>query len=145
MKNAEELVPYCSELDNFNDECFEVLRNQGVALPYTKGFHLICILVAAMNPDDLDAMDELVPFTKNTLDNLLGIQHPEESYRYYFDCSVHAQRAHKVEGPSDQLKKNIQWNYNDFSCAPMAKYIPQVQQFKLKSRTECAIPSIRKV
>jgi hypothetical protein len=130
MKDAEELVPYCSESDDFRDEGMEVLKDQGAALPYTNGFHLICTLVAAMNPDDLDAMDESVPFTKNTLDNLLGIQHPEESYRYYFDCFVQAQRARKVEGPMDQVKKNIQWNYSDFLRAPMAKDIPQMQQFK---------------
>ena len=130
MKDAEELCAYCSESDDFKDEGLEVLKDQGAALPYTKGFHLICTLVAAMNPDDLDAMDESIPFTKNTLDNLLGIQHPEESYRYYFDCFVQAQRARKVEGPSDQLKKNVQWNYNDFVRAPVAKDIPQVQQIK---------------
>ncbi len=130
MKNAEELVPYCSELDKFNDECIKVLRDQGAALPYTKGFHLICILAAAVNPDDLGAINESVPFTKNTLDNMLGIQHPEESYRYYFDCFVRAQRARKVEGPSDQLKKNVQWKYGNFLRTPTAKDIPQVQQFK---------------
>jgi hypothetical protein len=42
---------------------------------------------------------------------------------------VQAQRARKIEGPADQLKKNVQWNYNDFLQAPMAKDIPQVQQF----------------
>jgi hypothetical protein len=145
MKDAEEIVPYCSESDDFKEEGLEVLRDQGVALPYTKGFHLICTLVAAMNPDDLDAMDESVPFTKNTLDNLLGIQHPEESYKYYFDCFVQAQRERKVEGPSDQLKKNVQWNYNDFLHAPMAKDIPQVQQIKqqllLSSLPPAIIPS----
>jgi hypothetical protein len=68
MKDAEEVCPYCSESDDFKDEGLEVLKDQGAALPYTKGFHIICTLVAAMNPDDLDAMDESVPFTKNTLD-----------------------------------------------------------------------------
>jgi len=130
MKDAEEVVPYCSESDDFKDEAEEVMKDQGAALPYTKGFHLICQLVAAMNPDDLDAMDECVPFTKATLDNLLGIQHNEESYRYYFDQFVRAQQMRKIEGPSDQLKKNVQWNYNDFLQAPMANHIPQVQQFK---------------
>jgi hypothetical protein len=130
MKDAEEIVPYCSEADDFKDESDEVLRDQGRALPYTKGFHLICQLVAAMNPDDLDAMDESVPFTKATLDNLLGIQHNEESYRHYFQEYQKAQRARTIEGPTDQLKKNVQWNYEDFLRAPMAKQIPQVQQFK---------------
>jgi len=130
MKDAEEVVPYCSESDDFKDEAEEVARDQGAALPYTRGFHLVCQLVAAMNPDDLDAMDESVPFTKATLDNLLGIEHNEESYRYYFDQFVRAQQMRKIEGPSDQLKKNVQWNYNDFLRAPMANQIPQVQQFK---------------
>ncbi len=93
-------------------------------------FHIICTLVAAMNPDDLDAMDESVPFTKSTLDNLLGVQHNEESYKYYFDCFVKAQIQRKVEGPMDTVKKNARWNYADFLRAPVANQIPQVQQLK---------------
>eukprot|EP00934_Nitzschia_sp_Nitz4_P002141 Nitzschia sp. Nitz4//scaffold52_size167869//163227//163685//NITZ4_002299-RA/size167869-exonerate_protein2genome-gene-0.33-mRNA-1//1//CDS//3329554104//2141//frame0 len=130
MKDAEEVVAYCSESDDFSDESAEVLRDQGAALPYTKGFHLICQLVAAMNPDDLDAMDESIPFTKATLDNLLGVQHNDESYRHYFDQFVLAQRGRKIEGPTDQVKKNVQWNYEDFLRAPVASQIPQVQQLK---------------
>jgi hypothetical protein len=130
MKDAEEVVPYCSESDDFNDEAEEVLHDQGAALPYTKGFHLVCRLVAAMNPDDLDAMDESVPFTKATLDNLLGIVHNEESYRYYFDQFIRAQQIRKAESPADQIKKNVQWNYNDFLRAPVANQIPQVQQLR---------------
>merc|ERR1719162_2829033 len=80
MKDCEEVAPYCAESDDFGDESREVLGDQGIALPYTRGFWLICQLVAAMNPDDLDAMDESIPFTKTTLDNLLGIQHNEASY-----------------------------------------------------------------
>ncbi len=77
MKDADELVVmYCSKSDDFKDESLKVLSDQGAPLPFTKGFHLICTLVAAMNPDDLDAMDESVPFTKQTLDILLGVQHP---------------------------------------------------------------------
>merc|ERR1712137_1411077 len=114
MKDCEEVAPYCSESDDFMDESAEVLRDQGAALPYSKGFHLICQLVAAMNPDDLDAMDESVPFTKATLDNLLGVQGNEESYRHYFDLYVQAQRKRKIEGPTDQIKKNMRWNYQEF-------------------------------
>ncbi|KAL3915180.1 MAG: hypothetical protein SGILL_005766, partial [Bacillariaceae sp.] len=136
MKDAEEIAPYCSESDDYDDEMREVLGDQGAALPYTRGFWLICQLVAAMNPDDLDAMDESVPFTKSTLDNLLGIQHNEESYRHYFNCFVQAQQK-KVVGrdergqpkQSDMLKKNTQWNYQEFLRAPVAKQIPQVQQY----------------
>ena len=130
MKDAEEIVPYCSESDDFSDESAEVMRDQGAALPYTRGFHLICQLVAAMNPDDLDAMDESVPFTKATLDNLLGIETNIESYRQYFNEFVKAQQARRIEGPSDNLKKSMRWNMDDFLRAPLATQIPAVQQFK---------------
>ena len=93
MKDTEELAPYCSECDDFKDESAEVMKDQGAALPFTYGFYLICALVAAMNPDDLDAMDESIPFTKATLDNLLGIEHNEASYKHYFDCFIAAQRV----------------------------------------------------
>jgi hypothetical protein len=132
MKDAEEIAPYCSESDDFKDEAEEVLRDQGAALPYSKGFYLVGALVAAMNPDDLDAMDESVPFTKATLDNLLGIQHNEESYRHYFNCFMEAQNNRRVEGPSDNLKKNTKWNYPDFLQAPVASQIAAVQDFKAK-------------
>jgi len=132
MKDAEEVAPYCSESDDFRDEANEVLRDQGAALPFSKGFHLIGQLVAAMNPDDLDAMDESCPFTKATLDNLLGIQHDEQSYRHYFNCFLEAQKKRRGEGPSDRLKKNAKWNYNDFLQAPLARHIPAVQDFKAK-------------
>lgn len=134
MKDCEEVAAYCSESDDFRDEAAEVLRDQGAALPFSKGFHLVCQVVAAMNPDDLDAMDESVPFTKQTLDNLLGIEHNEESYRHYFNCFVDAQRKRVVEGPSDSVKKNMRWSYIDFLRAPVAKDIPQVQQFKRQLR-----------
>jgi len=129
MKDCEEVAPYCSESDDFGDESREVLEDQGAALPYTRGFWLICQLVAAMNPDDLDAMDESVPFTKLTLDNLLGIQHNEESYRYYFDSFVKNQQKRKGHNESDRLKKNTRWNYQEFFTAPVAKDIRTVQQF----------------
>lgn len=133
MKDAEEIAPYCSESDDFNDEAREVLKDQGVALPYSKGFHLICQLVAAMNPDDLDALDESIPFTKFTLDNLLGIVMNEASYQHYFDSYVKAQQARVVAHGSqiDQLRKNTRWNYQDFkNTNGPAKLIPHVQQMK---------------
>lgn len=129
MKDCEEVAPFCSESDDFGDESREVLEDQGEALPYTRGFWLICQLVAAMNPDDLDAMDESVPFTKNTLDNLLGIKHNEESYRYYFDAFVRNQQNRSGYSETDRLKKSTRWNYQDFLRAAVAKDIPAVQQF----------------
>jgi hypothetical protein len=129
MKNCEEVAPFCSESDDYGDESREVLEDQGEALPYTRGFWLICQLVAAMNPDDLDAMDESVPFTKSTLDNLLGIQHNEESYRYYFDAFVRNQQNRRGYTQSDLLKKNTKWSYHEFLRAAVATDIPKVRQF----------------
>lgn len=138
MKDAEEVAPYCSECDDFADEAAEVLRDQGLALPFTKGFWLICSLVAACNPDDLDAMDESVPFTKTTLNNLLGINHDEASYKHYFDHFVRAQHARVIENDeygrpkkADQLKKQQNWqaHYSEFVRAPLANQIAAVQTF----------------
>mmetsp|Transcript_22139 Transcript_22139/g.38954 ORF Transcript_22139/g.38954 Transcript_22139/m.38954 type:complete len:446 (+) Transcript_22139:104-1441(+) len=139
MKDAEEKISYCAECDDFNDEADEVYKDQGKALPFTLGFYLICSLVAAMNPNDLDAMDESVPFTKTTLDNLLGIQHDERMYRHYFDCFLQAQKKRPIERDdygrlkrTDQLKKKYRWEpfYQDFLQAPLANQIPAVQEFK---------------
>jgi len=90
MKRVEELAPYCSELDDFSDEKTEVEKDQGVGFPYTKGIWLISQLVAAINPDDLDALDENLPFTKSTLDNMLGRKHSPQEYQYYFERNPHA-------------------------------------------------------
>lgn len=144
MKDAEEVAPYCSEADDFADEAREVLKDQGVALPYSKGFHLICELVAAMNPDDLDALDESVPFTKFTLDNLLGIVSNDASYQHYFDKFLEAQARRPVEHDErtgqpkqiDLLRKNTQWNYGDFrNASGAAKVISHVRQFKQQIAT----------
>ena len=88
----------------------------------------------AMNPDDLDCMDESVPFTKPALGNLLGIVQDDQSYKHYFDCFLAAQAKRKVEGPGDKLKKDMDWRpiYEDFLRAPTANMIPVVQDFKKK-------------
>ena len=72
MKVIEEEAPFCSELDDYVAEKAEVLADQGSAFPFTKGMWIISMLVGAINPYDLDAMDENLPFTKATLDDLLG-------------------------------------------------------------------------
>ena len=96
-----------------------------------------------MNPDDLDAMDECVPFTKFTLDNLLGIVSNEASYKHYFDSFVAAQANRVVEvnyhtgQPSrlDTIRKNTRWNFSDFlSMNGPARKIPQVAEVKKQLR-----------
>ena len=129
MKDLEEVAPYCSEYDDYHTEAGEVLRDQGAAMPYSKGFHLVGTLVAAMNPDDLDAMDESVPFTKMTLDNLLGIRHTEDMYRHYFRCFQVAQRKREVKSDADKLKKSTEWKYNEFLVATVSSDIPAVLRY----------------
>ena len=90
MKQIEEEAPYCSELDDYVAEKAEVLADQGPAFPFTKGMWIISMLVGAINPYDLDAMDENLPFTKVTLDDLLGRCHTPDEYKYYFDRNTHA-------------------------------------------------------
>lgn len=90
MKQIEEAAPYTAEIDDYQDEKREVLHDQGTAFPYTRGFWIISSLVAAINPDDLDAMDENLPFSKHTLDDILGRTHTPEEYQYYFERNPHA-------------------------------------------------------
>lgn len=143
MKDAEEVVPYCSESDDFHDEAKEVTKDQGSALPFSKGFHLICQLVAALNPDDLDAMDECIPFTKFTLDNMLGFVSNDESYRHYFEHFVKAQMKRTIEIDSrtgmpsrlDAIRKQTRWDYEAFLMAEgTRRKIPQVAQVQRQLR-----------
>jgi hypothetical protein len=69
-----------------------VITDQGSAFPYTKGLWLLSNLIAALNPDDLDAMDENIPFSKYTLDEMLGRYHTPEEYHYYFKHNPHSSR-----------------------------------------------------
>ena len=84
------MAPFTAEIDDYVAERAEVLADQGPAFPYTKGLWLLSQLVAAVNPMDLDALDENLPFSKHTLDDLLGRKHTEEEYKYYFDRNPHA-------------------------------------------------------
>lgn len=92
MKEIEEAASFTAELDDFNSERREVLKDQGPVFPFTRGFWLICQLVAAINPYDLDALDESIPFTKKTLNDLMGRNITIEEYRHYFQSNPNAQR-----------------------------------------------------
>jgi hypothetical protein len=75
------------------------LGDQGNAFPFTEGFYLVGSLVAAMNPEDLDAMDEAIPFTKTSLGNMLGYVPSPLEYQDYFKGFMHAQRTRKGTSP----------------------------------------------
>src|SRR5262249_22741465 len=137
MKDVEEAAPFCAECDDFLAEAEEVRRDQGDVFPYTVGFYLLCQLVGAMNPNDLDALDESVPFTKGILNNLWGIRNQEKDYRRYFDGFLGAQRARKVDGPLDTinlLKKQQSWeaSFGAFLREKDPQNIPAVREFKEK-------------
>ena len=85
MKQIEEDGPFVSETDDFADERDEVNHDQGAAFPYTKGLWLLCLLVGAINPYDLDALDDTRPLSKFTLDNIMGRATSPEEYKKYWD------------------------------------------------------------
>jgi hypothetical protein len=85
MKVVEEVSEFCSELDDFISERNEVEHDQGPAFPFSRGFWILCMLVAAINPDDLDALDESKPFTRGTLGNLLGRVLSQQEYQEYWN------------------------------------------------------------
>lgn len=84
LKRVEGKAPFVSELDDWETEQAEVRSGQGGWFPFTQGLWLICQLVAAMCPDDLDALDEGVPFTRKTLSELLGRMITDSEYQTYF-------------------------------------------------------------
>lgn len=85
MKQIEEDGPFVSETDDYNDERDEVKHDQGAAFPYSKGMWLICMIVGAINPYDLDSLDDTRPMSKFTLDNIIGRVSSPEEYRKYWD------------------------------------------------------------
>jgi hypothetical protein len=132
MKTLEEVAPFCSELDDYEDEKREVLLDQGQVFPFTRGFWLVAHLVGAMNPEDLDAMDESVPFTKTSLDGLLGIVYGEADYRRYWDGFLAAQRARPNKDAVDGAKKSMEWQslYQSFLTQTSWETIPAVKMFR---------------
>mmetsp|Transcript_27581 Transcript_27581/g.92234 ORF Transcript_27581/g.92234 Transcript_27581/m.92234 type:complete len:463 (-) Transcript_27581:528-1916(-) len=138
MKDVEEVAPFVSELDDYEDEAREVLRDQGYGFPFTPGFHLICQLCAAMNPHDLDAMDDSVPFTRETLSNLLGINLGDHEYEHYFSRFLEAQKAQRPKwfaaSPLDALRRETDWrkHYREFLAAPRANEIAAVAAYRAK-------------
>jgi len=138
MKECEEKAPYCAEYDDYGDESREILKDQGKAFPYSYGLHLVAQIVGAFNPDDLDAMDESVPFTKQTLDNLLGYRSSPREYRYYFDGFLTAQRQLPLKPYQRSFVNQLPALYPQFEAVPVAKSIAQVSEYRqnVKSRQQ---------
>jgi hypothetical protein len=132
MKECEEAAMYCAEVDDFQTELREVRADQGDALPYTYGTYLVCTLVGALCPQDLDCMDESIPMTKATLENMLGYVLNAAEYRYYFDRMLAARAAQCPLTPMDRLKASKQWGhlYQHFLAAPCSTAIPEAHAFR---------------
>jgi hypothetical protein len=130
MKTVEEAAKYCAEFDDFQTEAQEVIGDQGIAFPFTKGFYLIGQLVAAMNPYDLDAMDESIPFPKAVLDDMLGIVYSKQDYEYYFSEFLKAQQRKQGNDEITQLKKRTRWDFNEFMTKESIENIPAAMEFK---------------
>eukprot|EP00306_Pavlova_sp_CCMP459_P004775 CAMPEP_0185159040 /NCGR_PEP_ID=MMETSP1139-20130426/2796_1 /TAXON_ID=298111 /ORGANISM="Pavlova sp., Strain CCMP459" /LENGTH=497 /DNA_ID=CAMNT_0027724203 /DNA_START=32 /DNA_END=1525 /DNA_ORIENTATION=+ len=145
MKTVDEVAPYCAEVDDYQDECREVLRDQGRGFPFSRGFHLLCQLCGALNPFDLDAVDEWVPFTRETLSNLLGYRLGDSEYAHYFQHLVAAQRAQsqtlaRSSEAADQVKRQTDWHahYGEFLATRSAEDIPAVRAFRERMRSSSA-------
>ena len=136
MKECEEIAPYCSEFDDYMDESREILKDQGKAFPYSYGLHLVAQIVAAFNPHDLDAMDESVPFTKPTLQDILGYQLSDPEYKYYFDSFLEAQHKKLNLSPIQRsFVLKLPELFLSFSNTPRATAIPAVTEYKQRMKT----------
>jgi hypothetical protein len=137
MKEVEKVAPFVAESDDFTTAMNEVRKNQGWALPYNKGLYLIAGLVAAMCPDDLDALDECVPLTKTSHDAILGYSSSDTDYRRYWDGFIVAQKARAAAlgwgaKRSTQYQATFNWElvYGEFCTKSPARLIGAVQQFQ---------------
>ena len=91
-------------------------------------------IVAAFNPEDLDAMDESVPFPRQTLSNLLGYQSSPQEYRYYFDSFVQAQRRLSLKPFERTFVNKLPSLYAQFDSVASAALIPDVVQYKAQMK-----------
>jgi hypothetical protein len=90
MKLVDSQATYVAELDDYQDEKAEVAKKQGIAFPFSRGLWILNQLVASFNPYDLDALDENLPLTRSTLNNILGRQLNPREYQYYFERNPNA-------------------------------------------------------
>jgi hypothetical protein len=103
---------FVAALQNFDAERLEVLNDQGAWLPYTRSVWLICSLVAALNPNDLDALDQHAPLCKAIIDTFLGrlatmteyegyfLQHPNATWLFKEDFELFLKVPFTIQIPS---------------------------------------------
>lgn len=128
MKELEERVPNTAEVDDFETEREEVLHDQTDMFPYTKGFWLICQLVGAMNPDDLDALDESIPLSLFAFNNMMGRLLTPEEYRAYYKRFLNNPRQEPAKNAELQRYFGNALQY--FETVPDRNQIEAVRQYK---------------
>jgi hypothetical protein len=108
---------YIAAVQNFRAEQLEVLNDQGPEFPYSQAVWLLCNLTAALNPNDLDALDQHEPLSKPILDNILGRECTLSEYEFYFN-----------------QHPNANWlfgeDYNLFLTTAITNQIPSVAYFE---------------
>ena len=74
-------------------------------------------------------MDESVPFTHPTINNILGLQYSDADYKKYFDGFMQAQEEKKMRG---EVKQVYDWTklYEKFKTTSIASKIPEVEAYK---------------
>lgn len=96
MEQMEVNAPLVCAVDYYEEEKSEVLKLQGPVFPFSKGMWLLCLLVGAINPDDLDDLDSPHPLTKYTMENLLGRQLTMQEYRLYWEHNPNGSRFERL-------------------------------------------------
>jgi len=122
MHEIEEVAvgKYVAAINDFRDEKEEIKKDQGIFFPYSRGFWLLANVVAAINPNDLDALDQHAPLTKPTIEGLVGRGMTPEEYRRYW--TLHPTFL-------NQRDPVFEPDYQQFLTAGFAINIPSVQVF----------------
>lgn len=112
MEDVEEnpRAKFVAEVDDFASERKEILEDQGPVLPYSYGLWLICQLVAALNPHDLDAMDDTRPLSRFSIETILGRQVFQEEYDLYWNSHPIARtkyESYRSRMTSEQVFGNV--------------------------------------
>lgn len=91
MKEVDQTAPFVGESDDDVSEAAEMRKNhgEGFPIPISQAFLDLCALVAPICPD-LDALDESIPLTKFTIENILNKKITDATYRAYWDQNPNA-------------------------------------------------------
>jgi hypothetical protein len=84
MEEVERSKTFVCTTDYFEEEKLEIAKFQGDFFPFSRGLWLLCMLVGAISPDDLDTLLDPYPLTKYTLEIILGRELTQQEYEKYW-------------------------------------------------------------